>query len=619
MATPPPRTLSFASFLGSSASCATDAFSLPSPPPPPPPRTLTEALSPVAAPPSAYARYAPYLIVTARFLGEPPSFYPVLGLAPSALATHVGLFARYFGVPAVDMRAPGALSPAHRRLAFLTASRAFGCDYCTAHACAFGDMLRGSSVSQAARRRQRPLRGRRPRGGDDAGGSDGGDEDGDDDGDGGGRGHAAVEGVVLDAEDPAATPAEAAILTYVTLAVMRPFPEHRRPQLHTAAVAVRAELGRSAFETLRGVVSFVGALNSMTDVLGAVLEPGAQRHAGTILPPRGAVVGDSRGGGWTPNDHHRNPTVKARGDATAAAAAAPIDGSGNIWGPPRAGAHEPSDWDDTTDDGDSSGSDCSSSGDGRGGGGGGLSKDTPPADLSWAAAKWANLTGLLHTLPAAAAGMRVEAELYAGIPSSIAPLYGWMVARMGAPHCQFLLRLRGVELVRGFCFALRENVLVEELPSIDRPGSGLRSPPGGRTWTVADRIRLLHVFACATGSAGLAAGAVGLATRSSGWPAAVAATDLAAFTAGSSNGAAGTAAAAARQLVRAAGSGLEAVAGPLVPQLTSAISPAGLVELASLVSFAEMWRRLELLFSRGGTGRRRRRPPSGRSRGGLAW
>ncbi|GAB0492631.1 hypothetical protein MMPV_003899 [Pyropia vietnamensis] len=526
----------------------------------------------------------------------PPSFYPILGLAPSALATHVGLFARYFGVPAVDMRTPGSLSPAHRRLAFLTASRVFGCDYCTAHACAFGDMFRGSSMSQAVRRRQRPLRGRRPRGGDAAGGGSGGGGGGD----GGGDGtdwRSDVDGLVLDPQDPDATPTEVAILKYVTLAVMRPFPEARRPELSKAADALRAAIGRGAFETLRGVVSFAGALNSMTDVLGAVLEPGVQRVAGAILPPRGGAPSDSRGGGWTPGDHHRNRTVKAPG----APEAASNGDSGNIWGPEAMA--EPTDWEGSTDGGDSSGPDGGSSG-GQGGssnGGGDPSKDTP-TDMSWAAAKWANLTGLIHTLPAAAAGMRVEAELYAGIPPTIAPLYGWMVARMGAPACKFLLRIHGVEMVRGFCFALRENVLVEELAYENRPGSGLRCPPGARQWTVADRIRLLHVFACATGSAGLAAGAVGLATRSSGWPAPVAATDLAAFTAGTSNGAAGEAAAAARRLVRAAGSGVEAVAGPLVPELVAAVTPQGLVELASLVSFAEMWRRLELLFSRGGEG-----------------
>ncbi|KAK1869869.1 hypothetical protein I4F81_012334 [Pyropia yezoensis] len=107
------------------------------------------ALKPYSAPPTAYGRYTPFLILTARLLGERPSYYPVLSLAPSALATHVGLFSRLFGSPAVDVRAPGALPPRLRRLTYMAASRANGCAYCAANGCAFGDILRGPVAAQA--------------------------------------------------------------------------------------------------------------------------------------------------------------------------------------------------------------------------------------------------------------------------------------------------------------------------------------------------------------------------------------------------------------------------------------------------------------------------------------
>jgi len=647
-----------------SDSVTSDGYSAPPTPTPALPVTITAALAPHAAPPSAYARYAPYLVMTARFLGEPPSFYPIMALGPAALATHVGLFARFFGVPAVDMRLPGTLSVAHRRLAFLTASRVFNCTYCTAHACAFGDMMRGSVISQAARSRKG--KGPAGAGGQDvgpaakqAGGKLGaappsppsvGASDG-----GGGDGSPPYGVVVLDAHDPSATSAEVAILTYVTLAVRRPFPDTERPRLAAAGAAVSDALGVGAFETLRGVVAFAGCLNVVMDTLGVPLEAGSAAFAAAILPrqPSGAP--------WSAGPHHGG---------------APRAGGGDTPGRRRRGVRDPSDggepprrrswlrrrpWGSASASesrersrraeavakarslagGDSFGS-SAVFGSGVTGESGGFGRSwarvwpspppssvsaTPSAtsavdaeggDLTWAAAQWANLTGLLTTLPAAAQGMRLEYTLYAGIPTTIAPLYAWMVARLGAPACRFLLRIRNVELQRAFCFALRQNVLVEELSPPPPPTGGDEAPTTAaaaatttppRPWTVADRIRLLHVFAVATGSAGLAAGAVGLATRSSGWPAAAAAADLAAFTAGVTDGSGGASAAAARRLVVTAASGMEAVAGAAVVDVTGACSPAEVVDVASLLSFAELWRRLELFFGDRLGGGRPARPP----------
>jgi hypothetical protein len=117
------------------------------------PRTISVALRAAGAvqSPPAYREWAPYLRMTARFLGEEPSFYGVLSLSPAAIRTHVGLFARMFHAPAVDMRVLGFLSPELRRLAFISASDAFSCDYCKVHAFSFGDMLRGSVPSQVRR------------------------------------------------------------------------------------------------------------------------------------------------------------------------------------------------------------------------------------------------------------------------------------------------------------------------------------------------------------------------------------------------------------------------------------------------------------------------------------
>jgi len=464
--------------------------------------------------------------------------------------------------------------------------------------------------------------------------------------------------VVLDAHDPSATPAEVAILTYVTLAVRRPFPDTERPRLAAAGAAVSDALGAGAFETLRGVVAFAGCLNVVMDTLGVRLEEGSAAFAAAILPrePGGAPWsagphhggapratgggGDSsgrrrRGGGRDPSDGGEPPRRRSwlrrrpwssasasesrdrgrRAEAVAKArnlaggdsfGSSAVFGSGVTGESGAFGRSWARAWPSPPPSSVSATPSAASAADADGG------------DLTWAAAQWANLTGLLTTLPAAAQGMRLEYTLYGGIPTTIAPLYAWMVARLGAPACRFLLRIRNVELQRAFCFALRQNVLVEEL-SPPSPAGGEEAPTGAaaaaasatppRPWTVADRIRLLHVFAVATGSAGLAAGAVGLATRSSGWPAAAAAADLAAFTAGVTDGSGGAAAAAARRLVVTAASGMEAVEGAAVVDITGACTPAEVIDVASLLSFAELWRRLELFFGDRLGGGRPARPP----------
>ncbi|KAK1861910.1 hypothetical protein I4F81_004488 [Pyropia yezoensis] len=236
-------------------------------PPSPDDVTLMAAVSESAAAPSAYATYAPYQTMTARFLGHPPSFYPTLGIAPRpALSTHVGLFARCFGVPAVDMRLPGSLSPAARRLGFLAASAAFHCDYCTAHAAGFGDMLRGpaaeggaggpSAAADAAALGAAPPAAQKEVAGKD--------------------GAAAAAAAAASAATPDAL--SAAVVAYARAAVVRPMTAGDAAVVRAAAAQLAAAgMGAAAIEGLGGVVAFAGALNTVMDCMGVVLEEQSQR------------------------------------------------------------------------------------------------------------------------------------------------------------------------------------------------------------------------------------------------------------------------------------------------------------------------------------------------------
>lgn len=182
------------------------------------PHTITAALREHRQPPSAYVPYSGYLTMTARFLGEQPTFYPILSLSPAAMRTHVGLFARMFHSPGVDMRLPGWLSPELRRAAFLASSEAFNCTYCTAHAVCFGDMFRGSKPSQVAR-------------GGTAGRGEGGE-------------------------------AESAVKALAVATVQRPETEAAAEELQGLARDVKDKIGSSQLEIVSAVFSFAGALNT---------------------------------------------------------------------------------------------------------------------------------------------------------------------------------------------------------------------------------------------------------------------------------------------------------------------------------------------------------------------
>ncbi|GAB0497968.1 hypothetical protein MMPV_009306 [Pyropia vietnamensis] len=508
--------------------------------------------------------------MTARFLGHPPSFYATLGIAPRpALSTHVGLFARCFGVPATDLRLPGSLSPAARRLGFLAASAAFRCDYCTAHAASFGDMLRGPAADGGA-------------GGPSA------------------AADAAALGAVATTQGEGekgagagagATPdaLSAAVVAYARAAVVRPLTPTAAAAVHDA-VAELADAGMSAtaIEGLTGVVAFVGALNTVMDCMGVVLEASSQRFAMEVLPP---VSGGSHGrgvgtGGWVPGEHHANSAVNI--------------GAGTADDAPAVGA-------------------------------------SPSFPLPWilrgvaAAATGAirNVGGMLATMPAAVRGQFVEAHLYAGLPTSVAGLRGWVDGVLGSGTCLFLTRLTSVRLARAFCFGLRENVTagVGGNSNIDDPkasnalSGGSRSDQEAegegewaRAWSPIQRARLLYVFGDVTECPPITTAAIAFAARASGRDKEAVAAETAAWAAappsprsddddkddgkdGGSDDIAGTARlAAAREVVLAAAGGTERVRGPVVTQLMSVASARAAVELASLVSFAEMWRRMEVLI-----------------------
>lgn len=546
--------------------------------------TLTDALASVAAAPEDYAQYAPYLVMTSRFLDDAPSFYPILGLSDPAIATHVGLFARMFHCPQVDMRLPGFLSPAHRRLAFLTASAAFGCDYCTAHACVFGDMLKGSLARQAGGRRfdssaswavaTAALGGAVPSSGTDLRSStpslsrrvreSAASTASSSMGSIGGLGSPAA-----DETDPL-PPADRAIVRYARAAVARP-PE--ASTLRALAAAVVSEVGPGGLEVINAVCAFSGALNTVMDIMGAKIEAAAQRYAATALP---SVVSPELP--WMPDAHHFNNSpgalllLYATGETPSPTAetVSPFHSPSLSTSRGKAVSLRPAQLPRT-----------------------GTSGSTRAS--AWLKRPASNIASLGRTLPAAASGLLIERRLYAGIPSSASGIRRWVDARLGTKAAQFLRSVGGVELARAWCFGLRENVTV----AVGEPPSSRLSQPGNRAWSAVERAAFVFAFAVVTGSAALADASVVLGSHVTGQPSAAVRETFEAFGAGGDLGSRGGGRKdmqAGRRLVMASAAGMGNVHGALVEELTSTCTPAAILELGSLLSFAEMWRRLEVLF-----------------------
>lgn len=209
-----------------------------------------------------------------------------------------------------------------------------------------------------------------------------------------------------------------------------------------------------------------------------------------------------------------------------------------------------------------------------------------------------NLRGLAETLPSAMSGMKFEAfSLYSGIPYRAAYLHAWVAERLGPSASRFLHNVRGVELRRAFAFGLRENF----------------APPHGQTrqWSHRARARLLYVFASTAGSAALCDAAAALLERGArdyGEAEGVgsARRDLRLFAAagetdgdGDDGAECDAALAAARSAAVAVATRTETLTAELVGTMTRCCTAEAVVEFASLMSFAEMWRRMDLLFSLG--------------------
>lgn len=181
-----------------------------------------------------------------------------------------------------------------------------------------------------------------------------------------------------------------------------------------------------------------------------------------------------------------------------------------------------------------------------------------------------NVLGLLRTMPAAMQGMAMESfEYYQGIPSK-GDVLAWAEARVGP--MPWLAKVRGGEVARAFCFGLRENLV----------------PDGKevRMWDLSQRLRFMWAFGKTTGSKALcrAAGEVGQGEEALESWAEAADEDV------------GASAAAGRRLVVASATRMGSISPELVKEVADACKAEAILELASLVSFLEMWRRMDLMF-----------------------
>jgi len=239
-------------------------------------------------------------------------------------------------------------------------------------------------------------------------------------------------------------------------------------------------------------------------------------------------------------------------------------------------------------------------GKGSGGGGGGGSSHS----------RRANVWDFFRTVSAATSSMRLEAQLYRGIPTTGAGVQAWADARLGAHGARFLTHIRGVELRRACCFALRENLLFD--PALDAPppaggGGGGGAPPASATgpvvppdvpparhWALDERLALWYVFGRVTGSADLVDDAVSAGVVATGRPRAALRADWEAYHGRGESGDGRRDV--ARRLAAAAATRTENVGAPLVAAITAVCTPGAIMELASLLSVLEMWRRLRLLY-----------------------
>jgi hypothetical protein len=175
-------------------------------------------------------------------------------------------------------------------------------------------------------------------------------------------------------------------------------------------------------------------------------------------------------------------------------------------------------------------------------------------------------------------------QLYKGIPYRGAKLQEWVDERLGYGSTPWFGHIIGTELRRAFCFGLRENLLVDEAQ-------------GAREWSLPVRLCFLYLFARVTEAPRLADAAVALMPASRYERGVGSAKhELSAFVSTDSKDLY-PCVAAGRHLVNAASLKTDNISPDLVAELTETCSPEAILKLASLVSFYELWRRMDLLFT----------------------
>lgn len=326
---------------------------------------------------------------------------------------------------------------------------------------------------------------------------------------------------------------EAIVVKYATAAVQRPFRGMLGEQSFAEInEALRIQLGDNGIEVVKAIIAFTGALNTLTDTLGPKIESNLQNFALRYLKTEQNLP-------WVPTLRAWNPNLEAN-----------QNGNGS---------------DETN------------------------FQDEPNSDESCEPKRpvTENIDDLLDTMPSAMAGMAYEAlVLYRGIPYMNFKLQAWLELRIGQPGARFFHQIRGIELKRAFCFALRENVFVEEKLV--------------REWSLTQRLYFLYVFGQVTGAEALCNVASSCFERNvSISPASHKGSMIMnpkQFACCSSEMLPG-AEASGREMVVCVATALGRITERVIQDLVEKCSPEAIVELTSMLSFFELWRRMDLLFA----------------------
>lgn len=205
--------------------------------------------------------------------------------------------------------------------------------------------------------------------------------------------------------------------------------------------------------------------------------------------------------------------------------------------------------------------------------------------------KLTNVMDLVGTIPSFVSSMRFEScSMYNDIPGNAEMLKSWLARRIGEDGASFFDNVRTVEVKRAFCFAFRENLAVGEFRE------------GGNTdedhlWTLAQRLRFLSLYATTTGSKSLYDAAVYVHEKDGNGALCPKGDMVVPF--GSSvdlNVNILRCEEAGRRILVATATGMKNITPKIIGDVFNTCTPAACVELASLLGFYEMWRRMDLLF-----------------------